>query len=182
MPTPTPDAANVIPNNPPVLNAISNRFVYLGQALQLTAVATDLDNWYQMLTFTLTNSPAGAAINPLTGAFCWVVTNVFAPDTNSITVRVTDDGVPPMSDVTTFLVIIEVPPHFGSVEPDGSGHLNFTFSSLPGQSYQLQYKNNLNDPQWMPLGSAAGNGGTLILTDSMTAQQRRFYRLAITPQ
>jgi hypothetical protein len=183
MPTPTPGAANVIPNNPPVLNAISNRFVYLGQALQLTATATDPESWYQTLTFSLTNSPAGAAINPLTGAFSWAATNVAAPGTNSVTVRVTYNGVPPLSDTKTFWAMIQPPAQFSSVNLDGNGNINFTFSSLPGQSYQLQSKGDLNDPQWTSLGlPAAGSGDTLTLSDNMTAEPRRFYRLVITPQ
>ena len=69
MPIPTPGAANVIPNNPPTLNVISNKFVHLGQTVQFTATATDPDSWYQTLAFSLTNSPAGATIDPANGAF-----------------------------------------------------------------------------------------------------------------
>jgi hypothetical protein len=183
MPTPTPGAANVIPNNPPVLNAISNRFVHLGQTLQLTAVATDPDSWYQTLTFSLTNSPGGAAINPLTGEFSWVVTNVPAPGTNAVTVCLTDNGTPPMSDTKTFLVFVEPPLQFGSVRPDTIGNITFTFNSWLGESYQLQYKSGLADPQWMSLGTPVpGTGGPLTLTDSLTAQPQRFYRLLVTAQ
>jgi hypothetical protein len=183
MPTPTPGAANLIPNNPPVLNAISNRFAHLGQTLQLLAVATDPDSWYQTLTFSLTNSPAGAAIDPLTGALSWAITNVPAPSTNAVTVRVTDSGVPPMSDARTFLVMVQSPLHFGSVRLDSIGHISFTFDSWPGESYQLQYKNGLSDPQWLLLGAPVlGTGTPLTLTDSVTAQPQRFYRLLVTAQ
>jgi len=183
MPTPTPGAGNVIPNNPPALNAISNRFAHLGQTLQLTVVATDPDSWYQTLTFSLTNSPAGAAIDSLTGALSWTITNVPAPSANAVTVRVTDNGVPPMSDAKTFLVMVQAPLQFGSVKPDGSEHITFTFNSWPGESYQLQYKNQLGDPQWTPLGAPMpGTGGPLTLTDSVMAQPQRFYRLLVTAQ
>ncbi len=182
MPTTTPGAANVIPNNPPSLNAISNRFVHLGQTVQFTATATDTDSWYQTLAFSLTNSPAGAGIDPATGAFTWAVTNVAAPGTNSITVRVTDNGTPPMSDAKTFSVIVQPPLQFGSITPNGNA-INFTFNSLPGQSYQLEYKNDLDNPQWTLLGSpVAGTGGPLTLNDAMTAQSQRFYRLVVTSQ
>jgi hypothetical protein len=183
MPTPTPGAANAIPNNPPALNVISNRFAHLGQTLQLIAVASDPDIWYQTLTFSLTNSPAGAAIDPLTGALSWAISNVPAPSTNAVTVRVTDNGVPPISDAKTFLVMVQPPLQFSSVWPDTSGHINFTFNSLSGESYQLQYKNDLSDPQWLPLGAPVlGTGGPLTLTDSVTAQPHRFYRLLVTAQ
>lgn len=183
MPTPTPGAANVIPNNPPVLNAISNRFAHLGQTVQLTAVATDPDSWYQTFAFSVTNSPAGAVIDPFTGAFAWTITNVPAPGTNTITVVVTDNGYPPMSDSKTFLVAVLPPLQFGSVRPDGNGHINFTFDSWPGESYQLQYKNGLSDAQWTSLGSPIpGTGNSITLTDSATAQPQRFYRLVVTAQ
>jgi hypothetical protein len=183
MPITTPGAANVIPNNPPTLAAISNRFVHLGQTVQFTATATDTDSWYQTLTFSLTNSPAGAAINAGNGAFTWTVTNVTAPGTNSVTVRVTDNGTPTMSDAKTFLVIVAPPLQFGSVTADGNGNLNLTFYSLPGQSYQLTFKNNLDDPQWTPIGQpVSGNGNAMTFSNSLSAQPQRFYRIAVTAQ
>jgi hypothetical protein len=183
MPITTPGAANVIPNNAPSLNVITNRFVHLGQTLQLTATATDADSWYQTLAFSLTNSPVGAAINAASGTFTWTVTNVPAPGTNSVTIRVTDNGTPPMSDAKTFLVLIQPPLQFASATSDGSGNLNFTFNSLPGQSYQLTCKNNLEDPQWTPIGPPmAGTGGTMTLSNSISAQPQQFYRIAVTAQ
>jgi hypothetical protein len=181
MPLTTPGAANVIPNQAPTLAAIGNKYVHLGQTVQFTAVATDPDAWYQTLTFSLTNSPAGTAINAGSGTFTWMVTNVPAPGTNSITVRVTDNGTPPLSDAKTFLVMVQPPLQFASVMPGGNGNMNFTFNSLPGQSYQLEYKNNLGDPQWTTTGSpVAGTGDTITLTDGMTTQPQRFYRLVVT--
>lgn len=75
------------------------------------------------------------------------------------------------------------PGQFGSVRPDGNGRIDFTFNSLPGQSYQLQYKNDLSRPQWTPLGPpVAGIGGTLTLSDAMAAQPQRFYRIVVTEE
>jgi hypothetical protein len=49
-----------------------------------------------------------------------------------------------------------------------------------GQMYQLEYKDDLSDPTWTPLGgSVTGNGGTLILTNSLTASPQRFLRLRL---
>ena len=183
MPIITPGAANVIPNHPPELNIISNRFVHPGQTLQFIAVATDADSWYQTLTFSLTDAPAGAAINPLTGAFSWTVTNVSAPGTNSMTVLVTDNGTPLMSDAKMFQVIVGLPLQFGPITSDANGNVNFTFNSLPGESYQLTFKNDLNDPQWTPIGPpTAGTGGPLVFSNSLSAQPQRFYRIAVTAQ
>jgi hypothetical protein len=77
--------------------------------------------------------------------------------------------------------MVQPPLQFASVMPGGNGNMNFTFNSLPGQSYQLEYKNNLGDPQWTTTGSpVAGTGDTITLTDGMTTQPQRFYRLVVT--
>jgi hypothetical protein len=182
MPITTPGAANVIPNHAPALNVISNRYVYLGQTLQFTATATDADSWYQTLTFSLTSSPAGAAIDPATAVFTWTATNVSAPSIHSFTVHVTDNGTPPLSDSKTFSVTVQPPLQFSSIAPNGSA-IKFTVNSLPGQSYQLEYKTNLGDSQWTLLGApVAGTGGTLNLADNTPPPSQRFYRLVVTAQ
>lgn len=179
---PTPDAANMLSNSPPVLNSLGDRIIYLGQTLKFIASATDPDT-AQTLTFALTNSPAGATINPTNGTFNWAVTNVPAPSTNSVTVTVTDNGVPPLSDSRTFHVFVLRLPQITSVGPDGHGNLLFTFTSFVAQSYQLQFKNSLSDAQWTPLGTPTpGNGGTLTLSASMSASSQRFFRLVATSQ
>jgi hypothetical protein len=179
MPITTPGAANVIPNHAPTLAAISDKYVYFGQTLQLTATATDADSWYQTLAFSLDSAPTGASITT-NGLFTWAVTNEFLAATNPVTVRVTDNGTPPMSDAKTFSVIVQPPLQFDSITPNGNA-INFTFNSLPGQSYQLEYKDNLSDPQWTLLGSpAAGTGGPLNLTDNTPPPSQRFYRLVVT--
>jgi hypothetical protein len=52
--------------------------------------------------------------------------------------------------------------------------------ALPSQSgrvYALEYQNALEAATWTALPLAAGNGGNLILTDSNSAAQSRFYRV-----
>jgi len=80
--------------------------------LAATVPDTEAQSAYQSLTFSLSNSPAGAGINAASGAFVWVTTNAVAPRTNWITVRVTDNGLPPLTDSKTFAVTISAPPQF----------------------------------------------------------------------
>ena len=182
MPTPTPRSSNISPNTAPVLDAMGDRYVHSGQTLHFTATATDAESAYQMLTYSLTNSPAGAAINPVTGAFSWPVVNAAVPSTNRVTVRVTDNGLPPLSDTRTFSVFVLPPPQFGEVAPDSSGHITLSFGSLNGQAYQVEYKDALTDPVWTTLGSpVSGTGGTLELVDDLPSQSQRFYRLVVLP-
>ena len=97
------------PNTAPVLAAIPNQAVYANTPLSFTASATDTDQPPQTLTFTLgTGAPAGAAITA-NGVFAWTPTAAQAPSTNLITVTVTDNGVPPLSDSQSFTVVVYAP-------------------------------------------------------------------------
>jgi hypothetical protein len=49
-----------------------------------------------------------------------------------------------------------------------------------GQSYQLEYKDDLTAPTWTSLGSpVTGTGGILTLTNDFSASPARFYRLRL---
>ncbi|PYI87545.1 MAG: hypothetical protein DME26_05830, partial [Verrucomicrobia bacterium] len=93
-------------NSAPVLAVIPNQNVNEGTTLTLTMTATDPDGPGDALTFSLLNLPAGAALNPVTGVFTWVPSEAQGPGTNTVTVRVTDNGVPPLSDTKSFTVVV----------------------------------------------------------------------------
>jgi hypothetical protein len=106
---PTPREPNVLPNTAPILAAISDQEMTLGQTLALTANASDADTPKQLLKFSLGNgAPAGATIGLLSGQFTWKPTA--APDLQDFTVTVTDDGVPNLSAQRTFRVTVHPPP------------------------------------------------------------------------
>ncbi|HLM57306.1 MAG TPA: DNA/RNA non-specific endonuclease, partial [Pyrinomonadaceae bacterium] len=80
-------------NSAPSLAAIGNKTVAFGSTLAFTASGSDADVPAQTLTYSLTgNVPAGATINPSTGAFSWTPTATQAGQGHSFNVRVTDDG------------------------------------------------------------------------------------------
>jgi hypothetical protein len=111
-----------------------------------------------------------------------VTTNAIVPSTNFVTVRVTDNGTPSLSDTKTFAVIVTALPQFSGAHATGDGHVQISFHTLPGQNYQPQYKNHLSDPVWIPLGeSISGTGADAILTDDATESSQRFYRLVVLP-
>ena len=59
-------------------------------------------------------------------------------------------------------------------------NLLFNWTGVAGQTYQLEYKNNLTDPDWTPVGNAVtGTGGTLLLTNSPIAAPQRFFHLRL---
>ena len=81
-------------NTPPVLAAIGNQTVNVGQTVAFTASATDTDQPPQTLTFSLLSGISSATLNPGNGAFSWrpAVTN--ANTTNAFTLKVADNGSP----------------------------------------------------------------------------------------
>jgi RHS repeat-associated protein len=104
----TPDAQTyVIGNSPPVLAAIADRTANVGTLLIFTNTATDLDLPAQKLTFSLDpGAPAGATVNPTNGIFRWTPDISQASTTNTITVRVTDNGTPSLGATRTFTVTV----------------------------------------------------------------------------
>jgi hypothetical protein len=96
-------------NTPPTLSPIISKTVAEGATLTFTAVATDADVPVQTLTYSLTDAPSGATIDPSTGGFSWAPTEVQGPGTYYIIVRATDNGTPPLyAERTVTIVVTEV--------------------------------------------------------------------------
>jgi hypothetical protein len=99
----------IVLNARPFLAAISNQTVNELVTLSLTAIATDADLPPQILTFGLSNAPAGMVINPTNGVLIWTPAPNESPSTNVVTVTVTDNGTPPLSSNSTFTVVVFAP-------------------------------------------------------------------------
>ncbi|MEM6469374.1 MAG: choice-of-anchor C family protein [Planctomycetota bacterium] len=91
-------------NLPPTLRPISDQSVMAGMQVQLTATADDPDLPANDLTFSLIDPPTGAAINSSTGEFTWSPTEQQLATPATITVQVSDNGTPALTDRTTFTV------------------------------------------------------------------------------
>ncbi len=151
MPTSvSPRAANYLPgasNAAPVLTPIGNKAIYIGQTLAFTATATDSDLPAQSLTFSLDPTPpAGAGISGA-GAFTFTPAGV---GSSTITIRVTDNGVPAKSDFESILVEVLPALDFTSSVRNGN-NLELTWGTRAGKSYAVDYKDDLNDVDWTPL-------------------------------
>ena len=71
-----------------------------------------------------------------------------------------------------------LPPVPMLVAPTRNGtNLSFSFATVSGFSYQVQFKNSLNDPTWQPLQSFTGDGTLKAITVSTANPSQRFYRL-----
>ena len=168
------------PNTAPMLAAISNRVVTLGQTLAFTASATDTDQPPQTLTFSLgAGAPGGAAINSGSGQFSWKPSS--APNTNSLSIIVADNGAPSLSATQTFTVTVYLPPQISSARQTGSQFI-FSWQAPAGQMYQVEYKNDLSVGSWTPIGNPlTGSGAPLSFTNGLSASIQRFFRLRILP-
>lgn len=94
------------PNTPPVLAPIGNKSAKASNLLTFTATATDLEAPPEILTFSLdAGAPTGASINANTGVFTWTPKGT-QTGTSTITVRVTDNGNPPMNDSETITITV----------------------------------------------------------------------------
>src|SRR3989442_871820 len=58
------------------------------------------------LTFALVAGPGGMTLDSTTGVLTWTPTEAQGPSTNVITVRVTDNGSPPLSGTKSFTIIV----------------------------------------------------------------------------
>jgi hypothetical protein len=169
-------------NRPPVLASIGNRTIHAGISLVITNVATDPDLPTNTLTFSLgTNSPAGAVIGSATGIFQWTTSDAFANTTNPITIKVTDNGAPPLSDSKTFTVAVDPRPMLQAVALSNN-LLGLSWNAISGQIYRVQFKQNLSSPNWTNLPpdvTAAGSSATK--TDSIGPSAARLYRVQVLP-
>lgn len=153
-------------NLPPVLSVIANQTVGEGSLLSLTASATD-PNPGTTLTYSLApGAPAGATIHPSTGLFQWTpADNVGSPV--SITVIVSDNGAPVLSDSKTFQVAVSNVSPTAVVSGPGAAYrgetLSFQFSAsdpssvdaAAGMSYAIDWDGNGTVDQTVS-GPAAG--------------------------
>ncbi len=71
------------------------------------ATATDADIPANNLTFALVSGPTGLTVST-NGAIAWTPTGDQVPSTNTVTIRVTDDGSPNLSDTNTYTLIVSV--------------------------------------------------------------------------
>ena len=164
-------------NQAPMLAGISDKTVNAGATLFLTNSATDVDLPANALKFSLDpDAPTGAEISSNTGVFTWATSLVSSTTTNAITVRVSDDGTPTLSSAKTFNVIRIAPPRIASAALKNN-NLELNWQTFPGKTYRLETKSDLNEFNWTVLSDVVAGGSTLSFTNTLTGDQKQFYRV-----
>ncbi len=182
LPRATPHAGNSAPNAAPELVPPADTFVYLGQTLHLTLHGSDPDVPAQILSYSLeAGAPANATLDPTTGQFAWTPSANQTPSTNWFAVHVTDNGTPPLTTRQFFIVTVGLPPQL-SLANLSDDQVTFGWHTLSGQLYQIEFKQELSDASWTPLGGpVTGNGSTIAFSDSLASLGNRYFRLRLLP-
>src|SRR5213079_1117070 len=93
-------------NSAPVLTVPPDQTVTELSTLTVTNTASDADLPANTLTFSLVSAPAGVNLDSSSGVLSWTPTEAQGPSTNVITVKVTDNGAPSLSDTKSFTVVV----------------------------------------------------------------------------
>src|SRR5216117_2192112 len=149
------------PNQAPVLGAIGNKTTNELATLAFTATATDPDAG-QTLTFSLdAGAPAGATIGAASGAFSWTPTEAQGPGSFPVTIRVTDNGSPSMSDFEVITITVNEVNSAPVVTNPG----NRTIAELANLAFTVTATDSdvpANTITWsLTLGTPAATGATI---------------------
>jgi hypothetical protein len=94
-------------NLPPELTPVEDVDTPEGSLLVVANTATDANRPVQTLTFHLgEGAPEGMLIDPVSGEIQWTPAEAQGPGTYDIVVRVTDDGLPPLTTSEPFTVTV----------------------------------------------------------------------------
>lgn len=167
-------------NTPPVLAAITNQTVNVGQTVAFTANATDTSTPPQTLTFALLTGPANATLNTNSGAFSFRPLVTQADTTNNFTLKLSDNGTPSLSATQSFAVTVNplTQPSFGNISAAG-GQFSFNVSGQSGPDYAVETSTNLT--QWSTVLITNSPALPFNWADTNSAVPMRFYRVKLGP-
>jgi len=98
----------VLSNTPPTFagGGTTNLSVNELVPLTYTNAITDLEQPPQTFTWTLLTPISGLALNATNGVLTWTPTEAQGPSTNTVLVKVTDSGTPPLSSTGTVIIVV----------------------------------------------------------------------------
>ncbi len=92
-------------NQAPFFINLVNRSVRELSAVNFRLIGRDLDQPAQRLTYALVSGPTGLLVSDV-GVVTWTPTEEQGPSTNTVTVRVTDNGTPSLSTTNSFTLFV----------------------------------------------------------------------------
>lgn len=168
-------------NDAPVLAALANRALGVGQWLVVTNRATDVDLPAQPLTFSLAVAPAGAVVGATNGLLTWRPTVAQAGTGHLFQVRVADGGMPVLTATRQFTAVVHAFAAPVMAPPTvAGGRLLLAIDGDAGPDYAVQVSTNL--VQWSVLFATNAPALPILWTDTGASNyQRRFYRVLPGP-
>ena len=169
-------------NEEPFIAPVGDVRVGPGSQLVLGLSAQDEDIPANALTFSLdAGFPAGASVTP-GGQFFWEPSDAQHSTTNTITVRVTDDGVPAKSGTESFVVVVGGLAEWFDAElagRPGTNGVTILWSAVSGELYRVDYKHNMLDSTWsnLPPDIRATNAVAFTVDTATNNTAWRFYRI-----
>ncbi|MGC8886636.1 MAG: putative Ig domain-containing protein, partial [Verrucomicrobiia bacterium] len=142
-------------------------------------IGTDSDVPVQNLRYSLeSGAPAGMSVDAVSGLLSWTATASYI-GTNTVTVRVSDDGTPPMSATRSFDIVVGGKPKLEVSRIGANGELlKISFDSLPNKRYQIESTDSIAS-NWQTNATLIGTGSKLSVTNSMNPQKQKFFRARI---
>ncbi|HXR47776.1 MAG TPA: glycosyl hydrolase [Candidatus Limnocylindrales bacterium] len=168
-------------NQPPVLAAVPDQTILAGRTLLVTNLASDPNIPPLPLTFSLSNPPAGASINATNGVFSWRPAIAQSPSTQTVSVVVSDNGLPPLTATQSFNVTVNQPaaPTLSTASIT-NGQLGFWISGVPGPDYTIEVSTNLTS--WTPVTTSSSPSLPYFWADTNSLSfPSLFYRVMLGP-
>jgi hypothetical protein len=169
-------------NLPPALAPIPDQVIHAGITLVLSNRVYDPDIPANALGFSLgPGAPAAAAIDPGTGIFLWATGDADSGTTNQITIRVSDDGLPILTDEKSFTVAVVPRPLIQSIWLSNEV-VNIEWSAIAGRRYRLQFTEDLASTNWMDaIPDILADASVAGASEASTLANQRFYRVICIP-
>jgi hypothetical protein len=186
----------VLENHAPALNAVGNKIVNEGSALAFTVSANDTDG--DALTYSVSNMPSGATINPATGLFSWTPSYTQAGIYNNICFNATDSAISDSDNITITVNNVNRAPVISTIgnktvyegstltftvsasDPDGDS-LTYSASNLP---FESSFNGTSRIFSWAPGSGKAGNYTNILFSaydGSLTTSETITITVAVVP-
>lgn len=176
------DPLSVPGNQAPRFEPIADRIILKGETFSFRARAADPDAG-QAVRFSLeTGAPAAASLDAATGEFFWKPNPSQNPGDYRVTIQANDDGTPSLTNRVSFKVTVSD----GTFRIAGvklkSGQVELEWETLPGKKYRVLSKENLELPDWRPLGKdIIAEADAARMQDAVPSRSPRYYRVELVP-
>ena len=166
----------------PSLVPIPNYSVSGGDTLTFTAGGADNDTT-RTLSFSLVDGPPTATIDASTGVFSWQTTKADIGATNNVTIRVSDNNVPPITASQSFSIQVVAQPTSPTMDSVqiSNGQILFEINGSVGFNYTIQSSAVLPAVQWTTVQTVTPTASPFTFTPTNSGAPVQFYRVLLSP-